>query len=102
MGDKGEMSLRTARGARTIRHIPGAGGARRPAARPGGRPDRRAARAVRPLDPGRPPGLRHRRLPARPRVAGREVAGLTLDDVDAVAGTLQLEAGKPRRMRILP
>ncbi len=31
-----------------------------------------------------------------------EVADLTLDDVDAAAGTLRLGAGKPRRVRILP
>jgi integrase/recombinase XerD len=31
-----------------------------------------------------------------------EVADLTLDDVDAAAGTLRLVAGKPRRDRVLP
>lgn len=31
-----------------------------------------------------------------------EVADLTLDDVDAAAGTLRLAAGKPRRERVLP
>jgi site-specific recombinase XerD len=31
-----------------------------------------------------------------------EVADLTLDDVDAAAGTLRLVAGKPRRERVLP
>jgi site-specific recombinase XerD len=31
-----------------------------------------------------------------------EVANLTLDDVDAAAGIIQLVAGKPRRARILP